>query len=118
MNDKLILSQCHFSCRIGCQSEEKILPRTIIIDLELFFDTKKSGLSDDLKDTVDYMPVHTGVKNLVEGKPYNLIEGMAEEVAQFILANFPVQKVMVRVQKPEPIRQYGGAWVGVEITRP
>ncbi len=118
MTDKLILSQCHFSCHIGCTAEERALPRTIILDIELFFDIKTAAHSDDLKDTVDYMPVHTGIKNLVEGKEYNLIETMAEAVADFLIKNFPVEKVWLRLQKPEPIHQYGAAWVGVEITRP
>ena len=118
MTDKLILHQCHFSCRIGCTPEERAVPRTIIFDIELFFDIKPSAHSDDLKDTVDYMPVHQGIKKLVEGREYNLVETMAETVANFLVKNFPIEKVWLRLEKPEPIRQYGGAWVGIEITRP
>ena len=118
MDDKLILHQCHFSCRIGCTPEERAVLRTIIIDIELFFDIKKLALSDELKNTIDYIPVHGAIKNVVEGKEYKLIETMAEAVTQLLLKNFPIKKVWLRLQKAEPIQQYGVAWVGIEITRP
>ena len=43
---------------------------------------------------------------------------MAEETAALLLRDFKIEKVQIRVQKIEPMVKRGGAWVGVEITRP
>ena len=117
MNDKLILSQCHFQCYIGLTAEERIEPQTIILDIEIFFDSTKAAASDTLADTIDYRNIHADIKNLIEKKEFNLIEKMAGDTANFILKNFPVSKVWLRLQKPAPMQKRGGAWVGIEITR-
>lgn len=118
MNDKMILSQCHFNCRIGCTAEERATTQTIIFDIELWFDNKPSAKTDNLVDAIDYCTVHETVKALVEGREFNLIETMIESVAEILLKSFPVNRVSLRLKKPGPMQQRGGAWVGIEITRP
>lgn len=118
MTDSLILSQCHFNCRIGCTAEERAEVQTIILDVTLFFDITKAARSGDLADTIDYCLVHEAVKNLVERQEFNLIETMITAVAELLLQSFPIQKVTLRLQKPGPMLDRGGAWAGLEITRP
>ena len=118
MNDKLILHQCHFSCHVGCTALERAEAQTIIIDVELFFNMHKSVLSDNLEDTINYALAHVAIQNVVENREFNLIETMAEAVAEKLLATFPIEKICIRLQKPKYMRTLGGAWVGVEITRP
>ena len=118
MEDKLNLAQCHFNCHIGITEEERVKTQPIIIDIELHLNTKTAGRSGELHDSLDYRLAHEAVKTLVEKKSFTLIEAMAEETAALLLRDFKIEKVQIRVQKIEPMVKRGGAWVGVEITRP
>ena len=86
------------------------------LDLELELDLKAPGSSDDLRDTVDYSRVYRAVKETVEGPSRNLLESLAEGVAQELLRTFPLDGVRVRVIKPHvPIEGAVLEGAGVEI---
>ena len=44
-------------------------------------DTTDAVRSDSIRDTVDYSAVYTTVQEIVEGKPYKLIEKVAAVIA-------------------------------------
>ncbi len=96
----------------GCLPAEREKGQKFFVDLTLFTDLKKAGKTDNLTDTVNYAEVYTSVKNIVEGTPRNLIEAVAESIAEEVLADFPkVQRVAVTLHKPSaPI---GGAFEDV-----
>ncbi|NLY56576.1 MAG: dihydroneopterin aldolase [Firmicutes bacterium] len=73
--------------------------------------------ADDLAATINYVEVYQRVADLVSGERYNLIESLAEAVAQAILTAFPVERVTVRVRKPSV--SLGGLcdYVEVEVTK-
>ncbi len=57
-------------------------------------------------------------KQIVEGKPYKLVEAVAEKIAETILTNYQtVLDVTVKVIKPNPPIQGHYDSVAVEITR-
>lgn len=57
--------------------------------------------SDHLADTVDYTAVVTRIREISEGRRFNLIEALAAAIADDLLQHFPVSRVRVRVRKPE-----------------
>lgn len=116
--DTFILKQCRFDCKVGCTPEERATTQLIILDIQLYFDMKPSAATDDLNDTIDYREAHAAVKNLIEGNEFNLIETMAESIAELLLEQFPIEKVFVHLEKPAPMLKRGGAWAGIEILRP
>jgi dihydroneopterin aldolase len=63
-------------------------------------DTSKAAASDDLADTIDYGSLATRVVSVVEGEPVNLIETLAERIANVCLADRRVEQVEVTVHKP------------------
>jgi dihydroneopterin aldolase len=102
----------------GATPSEKELGQPFIVDLELEVDLKASGASDDLRDTVDYSRVYRAVKETVEGPSRNLLESLAEGLAQELLRTFPLDGVRVRVTKPQvPIEGAVLEGAGVEIHR-
>jgi len=115
--DKIILEGVTFSCNIGVTDEERSNKQPIIFDFMFFCDTQKSAQTDDLSDTIDYRDIHALVKKLVEDHEYNLIERMANVVADAIVANFPLEKVVVRLHKPEAMQSRNTKDVILEITR-
>jgi dihydroneopterin aldolase len=56
------------------------------------------------------------VAELVGGRPRKLLEAVAEDVAQLVLADDRVRQVRVRVTKPQAPLPVDGS-VAVEITR-
>jgi len=117
MTDKILLYNCKFSCNLGVYEEERNLKQYIFIDLKLFFDIKKATESDSIEETINYVEVHQVVKNLIENKSYKLIETMSEEIAEAILQKFKIEKIIVRIKKPQALKDVGVEWAGVEIIR-
>ena len=115
--DKIIIKGARFSCSIGVSVEERSKKQKIVIDVELFLSARKAAKTDNIKYAVNYSEVHDLIKSLVESKKYNLIEAMAENIAEEILNKFPVKKVLVRVKKPEALSNKNVKYAAVEITR-
>lgn len=116
--DKIFLNHMQFYGYHGVYPEEQKLGQRFFVDVALELDLQKAAQSDDLHDTIDYSLVYARVKSIMEGKPKKLLETLAEEIAAVILRDFLlVQRVTVKVIKPDPpIRGYYRS-VAVEITR-
>ena len=71
------------------------------VDLVLGLDTVAAAASDALGDTVDYGGLVGRVRTAVETDPVNLIERLAERIAEVCLADDRVQWTEVTVHKPQ-----------------
>jgi dihydroneopterin aldolase len=100
-SDKIYLDGLLFYGFHGVSPEEKTRGQRFRVDLELSVDLRKAGESDDLNDTVDYGDVYRLVKSVIEGPKCNLIESLAEEISRRILSDYPVDRIKVKVSKPE-----------------
>jgi len=116
--DKILMSHMGFYGFHGVLDEERAIGQKFFIDVELSLDLSVAGASDDVAHTVSYAEVYDDVKYFAESARYNLIEALAENIAQRILAKYSVvAEVMVRVKKPEaPVRGMFD-YFGVEIRR-
>ncbi|MBX9765091.1 dihydropteroate synthase [Patescibacteria group bacterium] len=117
--DAVVISGMAFSVNIGTTPEERAVRQSIIMNAELFFDIKKSAVSKELKDTIDYADVFRVLKAHIEGQKFVLVETMIESSASLLLSTFPARKVRLRLKKPEAF-DFGSkdAWPGLEIERP
>jgi dihydroneopterin aldolase len=105
VSDRIVLADMVFQARHGVHPEEKVKAQRFEVDV-------------DLERTVDYGHVYETVRTIVESTTFNLIEALAEAIAQELLVEFAaVGGVVVRLRKPEV--DLGGplAWAGVEIRR-
>ena len=85
----------------GVFPEERREGQTFVVDLVLGLDTRPAAADDDLAKTVHYGIVAEEVVAVVQGEPVNLIETLAERVAQVCLKHEGVQEVEVTVHKPD-----------------
>ncbi|WP_406414776.1 dihydroneopterin aldolase [Streptomyces sp. NBC_01614] len=85
----------------GVFPEERREGQTFVVDLVLGLDTRPAAADDDLAKTVHYGIVAEEVVAIVEGEPVNLIETLAERIAQACLKHEEVQEVEVAVHKPD-----------------
>ena len=117
MSDRILLRGVHLDCHIGVPAEERARPQELVLDVDLTFDLRAAGRSDNFADTVDYAAVRDVMERMAGQKPYALVESLAESVAAEILASFPVESVRVLVRKPAALAQMRVDWPGVEIVR-
>ena len=75
--------------------------QVFVIDLVLGVDTRPAAASDDLHDTVDYGSLVAAVKAAVERDPVDLIETLAQRIADVCLLADRVQWARVTVHKPD-----------------
>jgi dihydroneopterin aldolase len=114
-SDTIFLSDLRVDTVIGIWDWERKIRQTISIDLEMGTDIARAAQSDAIEDTLNYKKVAKRVQQFVADSEYQLVETLAENIAQIILAEFDVPWVRVRVNKPGAIR--GARDVGVLIRR-
>ena len=85
----------------GVFEHEKRDGQEFVVDVELATDLAAAGSSDDLADTVNYGDIGAATLARIEGEPFDLVERLAEVVAQDALAHAAVDEVTVTVHKPE-----------------
>lgn len=91
--------------------------QTFVIDLALGIDTTSAAASDDLRDTVDYGSLVTSVITAVENDPVDLIESLAQRIADVCLLDERVHWTRVTVHKPEAPIEATFTDVALTITR-
>lgn len=88
-----------------------------VIDLALGLDSTPAAASDDLRDTVDYGSLVEQVTAAVEKDPVDLIETLAQRIADICLLDARVQWVRVTVHKPDAPIDVNFSDVALTITR-
>jgi len=100
MTDELAVLGIECYGHHGVFEFEKREGQVFVIDLVLGIDTAPAAASDDLRDTVDYGSLVASVKAAVETDPVDLIETLAQRIADVCLRNDQVADVEVTVHKP------------------
>ena len=83
---------------LGFEREEG---QEFVVDVVLHLDTGPAAASDDLADAVDYGVVAQRVHDAVASDPVDLVEKLAQRVADVCLDDARVQAVDVAVHKPQ-----------------
>ena len=100
----------------GALEWERERGQNFLFDVEL--EVGEAGSSDRLEDAVDYRDVAACVKEVSNGRAYNLLEALATAVADALIARFPVERVSVRVRKPDVVLDPPVTFAAVRATRP
>lgn len=103
MTDRVELSNMVFQGRHGVLELERARAQPFEVDVEIHLDLRPAGLADDLSKTVDYRDVFEICRSVIEGPSRLLVEALAEEIAQKLLAlsePLGATDVVVRVRKP------------------
>ncbi len=114
--DKIFIRELALRCIIGIYPEERREKQDVVINVEMHSDLRKAGRSDDLNDTVDYKAIKKAILALVEKSSFQLIESLAERIADIALGDGKVKRVVVGIDKPGALRFAKAS--AVEITRP
>jgi dihydroneopterin aldolase len=99
--DRVALSGLKARGHHGVFPKEREEGQTFIVDLVLGLDTRPAAADDDLAKTVHYGIVAEEVVAVVQGEPVDLIETLAQRIADQVLKNDLVEEVEVTVHKPQ-----------------
>ena len=113
--DTIFLRDLRVETIVGVWDWERKIRQTVSIDLEMAADIRCAAASDSLDDTLNYKLVAKRVQQFVAESSFQLVETLAENIAEVVLTDFDVPWVEVRVNKPGAIR--GARDVGVKIRR-
>jgi dihydroneopterin aldolase / 2-amino-4-hydroxy-6-hydroxymethyldihydropteridine diphosphokinase len=100
----------------GNNPAERKLGQVFTADLEVSVDTRRAASTDRIEDTISYPILEKTARAILEGKPANLLETVAERIATAVLKHPEVSQVTVRVSKRPPLPNLSA--FAVEITRP
>jgi dihydroneopterin aldolase len=84
----------------GVLEHERRDGQPFVVDLVLGLDTGPAARSDDLSRTVDYGSLTQEVHDAIGSEPVDLIETLAQRIADLALTRELVQWVQVTVHKP------------------
>ena len=113
--DIIYLHDLRIDTVIGVFDWERRVRQTVILDLDMAADIRRAAASDDLADTLNYKAVAKRLIEFVAHGEFQLVETLAERVAELVINEFAVPWLRLRVNKQGAVR--GARDVGVIIER-
>lgn len=117
MTDELAVVGIECFGHHGVFDFERRKGQIFVVDLVLGIDTRPAAASDDLPDTVDYGSLVNAVKAAVERDPVDLIETLAQRIADVCLTDDRVEWTKVTLHKPDAPIEATFSDVALTITR-
>ena len=100
---------------IGVYEWERVITQPLLIDIAMETDISRAAVSDDVSDALNYKEVCDDVSAWCQAIQAKLLEHLAGQIADKLLAKYSCHKITLSVAKPTAIEQADA--VGVQITR-
>ncbi|WP_455207820.1 dihydroneopterin aldolase [Kaarinaea lacus] len=113
--DIIYLNDLEIETIIGIFDWERRVKQKVRLNLEMAADIRKAAQSDNIDDTINYKSVAKRLIDFVGNSEFQLVETLAERVAEIIINEFNIPWVRIRLNKPGAVRYAGD--VGVIIER-
>ena len=104
-------------CVVGVLPEERERAQPLELDIDIYADLSAAGNSDDLQDTVDYGSVAQTIEEICLEAKVQLLERLAQLVAERLLELDGVSTVEVTVKKIRPPVPSDLNFSAVRVTR-
>ena len=116
--DSITLRGLRVRAHHGVLEQERADGQTFVLDVKACLDLSEAGTTDELSSTLDYGTLAEAIHRRVSGERWNLIERVAERVAELVLEDRRVVRVEVTVHKPEAPIAVEFEDVSVTVVRP
>ena len=100
---------------IGIYDWERQIKQTVVIDLDMASDIAAAAATDNIEQALNYKSIAKRVIDFVGAAEFQLVETLAERVAEIIITEFGVPWLRLQVNKQGALR--GARDVGVIIER-
>lgn len=115
--DRIVIEGLEVWAYHGVLAHEREHGQRFVVDAALQLDLEPAGASDDLADTLDYGRLAEQIRASAGGGPHQLIETVAQRVADACLDDPRVAAVEVAVHKPDAPLRVPVRSVRVELRR-
>ena len=113
--DIIYLNELKIETVIGIYNWERQIKQTVVLDIEMATNIRQAATTDRIEDTLNYKAVAKRLIEFVSHSDFQLIETLAESVAEIVMTEFSVPWIRVQLNKPGAVR--GAREVGVIIER-
>jgi dihydroneopterin aldolase len=113
--DIIYIRELKIEAVIGIYGWERQIKQILVFDIEMATDIRKAAQSDNIDDTLNYKAVSKRLIHFVTHSEFQLIETLAERIAELILTEFSVTWVKLQLNKKGAVR--GARDVGIIIER-
>ena len=110
---KIFIKGLEVNTFVGVYAWEQEAPRLLRIDLEIPYDFRRAGETDNLNDTLDYDALSTALVKHLESQRFQLIERVAFVCVNFLKEHFQMAHGRIKIIKPKAIEK--AEHVGVEM---
>ena len=111
---RLFLSGIRASGRHGARPGEKEEPQELVVDLDI----EVTVGDDEIAGTADYRGITEIVRAIIGERSFDLIETIAAEIADAVLAVDRIVRVTAVVHKPNAATRLGVDGVAAAVTAP
>ncbi|MGY1846608.1 MULTISPECIES: dihydroneopterin aldolase [unclassified Blastococcus] len=112
--DRIVVRGIRAHAHHGVYAFERERGQMFRVDAVLELDTTAAAAADDLARTVNYADLAQRLHHVVAGEPVNLLETLAQRLADVCLADELVDAVEITVHKPQA--ELGVPFDDVEVT--
>jgi dihydroneopterin aldolase len=99
----------------GAEDEERERGQRFLFDV--WADVSGPTASDRLEDTVDYRELAACVREVSDRRRFHLLETLASTLADALLERFELERVRVRVRKPDVELELPVDYAAVSVER-
>ena len=113
--DKVFIRGLKVDAVIGVYDWEKQVRQPLVFDLEMAWDNRVPGRTDDVADALDYAAVSARVETCLQALRPQLLEHGAEVLAKALQDEFGITWLRLAIRKPGAVPTAQA--VGVQIER-
>lgn len=99
--DEITIKDLIVFAKHGVLPEETVLGQKFLVSLHIFCDTRKAGMSDDLRHSMSYAEIAQECHNFLTENTFKLIEACAEGLARHLLLLYhKIRTIEIEIKKP------------------
>lgn len=113
--DIVFIEGLNVQTTIGYYEWEKKIKQLLVFDLQMGTNIRAAASGDELAKTLNYAEVSTLIDEFANANPVDLIETLAERLAQHLIHTFGISWLKLKISKPTAVNEADA--VGVIIER-
>jgi len=99
MTDIVFIRELRIETVIGIYDWERKIKQEVVFDIEMAADIAKAAQTDNIEDALDYKTISKRIAEFVEQSTFQLVETLAEKVAEIVLNEFNVPWLKLQLNK-------------------
>ena len=97
---KITLKELKAQTLLGVYPQERLALREVVLNITIDYDGTPAARSDRVADALDYAAIEQAIVSSLPAQKFELLEALAEHVAQLVLAFPAARSVTVEIDKP------------------